>query len=505
MPTPTAIRPTRARIMWRWRDWVIDAFNRNMPFDQFTIEQLAGDLLPGATLDQQIATGFNRNHRGNAEGGIIPEEYAVEYVVDRVDTTATVWLGLTLGCARCHDHKFDPITQQEFYQLFAFFNNVPENGRAVKYGNSPPFIKAPTRAQQRAARPRCEQPSRRARAAGWQRPRAGDRDGAGRLGKSSIRRPPGDRLVRRSEHRGRSRSGALRRHRHDRPGERDPVDAGDVARVRLLRQVHARAPGSSPDGPRAGTILSRMVDEPQGDGYSVVLDRGKVQVNLVKRWLDDAIRVETKSAVAADRWTHVAVTYDGSRVADGVKVYLDGELAPLTVLLDELNQIVRDRRSRSGSAPAAAPRAGSTGAIDERSVYDAALGPKTIAILADARVDREDRGDVRPRRRTPGQAREAPPVLPGDRGAPTAIRTPGSELDGARTELAAFIEQHPHDDGHAGDAGPAPTHVLIRGQYDQPGPSVSARRAGAVCRRCRRATAPTGWRWPAGSSTRPTR
>ena len=125
--------------MWRWRDWVIDAFNRNLPFDQFTIEQLAGDLLPDATLDQQIATGFNRNHRGNAEGGIIPEEYAVEYVVDRVETTATVWLGLTLGCARCHDHKFDPITQQEFYQLFAFFNNVPENGRAVKYGNSPPY------------------------------------------------------------------------------------------------------------------------------------------------------------------------------------------------------------------------------------------------------------------------------------------------------------------------------------------------------------------------------
>src|SRR5262249_37341871 len=84
------------RSMWRWRDWVIEAYNRNMPFDQFTIEQIAGDLLPNATLDQKIATAFNRNHRGNAEGGIIPEEYAAEYVVDRVDTTATVWLGLTM-------------------------------------------------------------------------------------------------------------------------------------------------------------------------------------------------------------------------------------------------------------------------------------------------------------------------------------------------------------------------------------------------------------------------
>ncbi len=131
------------RQMWRWRDWVIEAFNHNMPFDQFTIEQIAGDMLPGATLDQRIASGFNRNHRGNAEGGIIPEEYAVEYVVDRVDTTATVWLGLTMGCARCHDHKFDPITQKEFYRLFAYFNNVPERGKAIKYGNSPPMIQAP--------------------------------------------------------------------------------------------------------------------------------------------------------------------------------------------------------------------------------------------------------------------------------------------------------------------------------------------------------------------------
>src|SRR6185312_13963477 len=117
------------RTMWPWRDWVINAFNRNMPFDRFTVEQIAGDLLPGATLDQRIATGFNRNHRGNSEGGIVPEEFAVEYVIDRVETTSTVWLGLTLGCARCHDHKYDPFSQKEFYQLFSYFHNVPEQGR----------------------------------------------------------------------------------------------------------------------------------------------------------------------------------------------------------------------------------------------------------------------------------------------------------------------------------------------------------------------------------------
>ncbi len=117
------------RNMWPWRDWVIQSFNNNMPFDQFSIEQLAGDQLPNATEQQILASGFNRNHRINNEGGALPEEYLVEYIIDRVETTSTVWLGLTTGCARCHDHKYDPVSQKEFYQLFAFFNNVPESGK----------------------------------------------------------------------------------------------------------------------------------------------------------------------------------------------------------------------------------------------------------------------------------------------------------------------------------------------------------------------------------------
>src|SRR5262249_12097603 len=117
--------------------------------DRFTVEQVAGDMLPNPTLEQRIATGFNRNHRGNGEGGIIPEEYAVEYVVDRVETTATGWLGRTFGRARCPRHQDHPVTQKDFYRAFAYFNNVPEHGRAIKYGNSPPYIKAPTREQRR--------------------------------------------------------------------------------------------------------------------------------------------------------------------------------------------------------------------------------------------------------------------------------------------------------------------------------------------------------------------
>jgi hypothetical protein len=126
-----------ARSIWKYREWVIDAFNRNLPFDQFTIEQLAGDLLPDATRDQVIATGFHRNTMFNEEGGIDNEEFRTRAVVDRVGTTATVWLGTTLACCECHDHKYDPFTQQEFYQLYAFFNNVPERGGGTYTSRAP--------------------------------------------------------------------------------------------------------------------------------------------------------------------------------------------------------------------------------------------------------------------------------------------------------------------------------------------------------------------------------
>jgi hypothetical protein len=138
------------RDMTRWREWVIDAFNRNLPFDQFTVEQLAGDLLPAATLSQKVASGFNRNHMINFEGGAIPQEYHTAYLVDRVNTTATVWLGLTIACAQCHDHKYDPVTQEDYYRLYAFFNNVPENGLDGAKGNAAPMLKAPSRQQQEA-------------------------------------------------------------------------------------------------------------------------------------------------------------------------------------------------------------------------------------------------------------------------------------------------------------------------------------------------------------------
>jgi hypothetical protein len=134
--------------MWLWRDWVIEAINRNMPFDQFVIEQIAGDLLPNASRSQKIATGFNRNHMLNGEGGRIPEESRVEYVVDRVDTTSTLFLGLTMGCARCHDHKYDPVSMKDYYRLYAYFNSVAETGAVDRDGSANPVLMLPTPEQE---------------------------------------------------------------------------------------------------------------------------------------------------------------------------------------------------------------------------------------------------------------------------------------------------------------------------------------------------------------------
>ncbi len=293
------------REMWRWRDWVIEAYNRNLPFDQFTIEQLAGDLLPNATLDQNIATGFNRNHRGNSEGGIVPEEYAVEYVVDRVETTATVWLGLTLGCARCHDHKFDPFSQKEFYQLFAFFNSIPEKGRAVKYGNSPPFIQAPTMEQQK----RLEQLQQEESDAGKRfekvRPEIGAAQERWEKTVNAATLPDwniDDGLLARLSFDDAKSIRAVDGTVKVVPGKTGKaidldgkgfVDAGDLGDFGF----DDRFTFSFWIKPRQlnGTILSRMPDQSRADGYSIHLVGGKIQVHLTKRWLDDALRVESET------------------------------------------------------------------------------------------------------------------------------------------------------------------------------------------------------------------
>jgi hypothetical protein len=339
------------REMWRWRDWVVAAFNRNLPFNQFTIEQLAGDLLPNPTLDQLIATGFNRNHRTNGEGGIIPEEYRVEYVADRAQTTSIVWMGLTIGCARCHDHKYDPIAQKDFYRLFAFFNQIPnEQGFAWNYGNEDPRVKAPL-------------PEQAQHLAGLDRQIAERRSLGVRPAPKSIQ----DSLV----------------YHHAGPehfdGARVIESDGKAADFDYM-QPFTYAAWIRSESPK-GTIVSHVEDYFEGMGHALYLIDGKLRLHIHRRFTDLGIRVETATPIALNQWQHVLVTYDGDRKAAGVRIYLNGQPQPLQILFDQNNEPIHHPKT-----PLRIGAGGGlhfVGDIRDVRIYSRALTAEEAAILPD--------------------------------------------------------------------------------------------------------------------------
>lgn len=494
------------RHMWRWRDWVIESLNANRPFDEFTIEQLAGDLLPNPTLQQRIATGFNRNHRGNAEGGIIPEEYAVEYVVDRVDTTATVWLGLTMGCARCHDHKFDPLSQREFYQLYAFFNNVPEKGKAVKFGNSPPMIAAPTREQQQqlaelerklelAERHFSSQADQLAAAERRWTAQWSEADAAGKTGAPlDLRHDEG--LIAHWPF-----NGALANVAHE--PSKSPASPQESPAARLDHGAPQFVPGKFAqaielDGQQSlnggelarfgyydkfsagawvyleesagGAILAKMDDDANSKGWNLHLADGHVQANLVVRWLDDSLRVQTQTKLTPGRWQHVMMTYDGSRVAAGVRIYIDGAPQPLQVLLDELNQ------SFDGDAPLLiGARAGHerlAGRLDDVRIYQRCLSEAEVELLATpGTINRL--ASIPPRQRTGPQQRKLRAYFL-QHAAPEDLRASFNRYVELQAERDALRESFPTAMVMEELPQPRVTHVLLRGEYDKPGERVTA-------------------------------
>jgi len=468
------------RDMHRWRDWVIEAYNRNLPFDQFTIEQLAGDLLPNPTLDQRIATGFNRNHRGNSEGGIVPEEYAVEYVADRVETTATVWLGLTFTCARCHDHKFDPFTQKEFYRLFAFFNNLPEKGRAIKIGNSPPYIKAPTRDQERrlneldrSVRDAEERIVQLSGPAAQALARWEDSARPHTLGTWTPDRGLAAHWTMDDARGLTARDGSLTL-THGRMGwaldldGKSFADAGNIGDFGFDDRF-AFAFWIQPNKPN-GAILSRMVEEPRGEGYSVQLVNGKLQVHLTKRWLDDALRIATQRLLELGRWYHVVVTYDGSRLAAGTKIYVDGEEAGTDVLLDELNQSFQTKEPlRLGTG--GGPDSRFHGLVDEVRVYSRALEPAEARILSAAATP----GEIVAKPRAARTAAESEKLRAYFLAtvAPADIRDAVERLREVREQRKKFYDDIPTVMVMEEMTTPRDAFVLVRGQYDKKAEKVA--------------------------------
>lgn len=444
------------RQMWRWRDWVIDAFHRNMPFDRFTVEQIAGDLLPNATLEQHIATAFHRNHRTSAEGGIVPEEFRVEYVADRAETTSTVWLGLTMGCARCHDHKYDPISQRDFYRMFAFFNNVPEKGLVYNWGNDEPLIKAPTAEQQL----RLEQLDRRVAELDrrWQslqpKLQASQREWERRTASGEPDWTLRDSLVFHSP--GESRFDGKRSEDHD--GESTNFDYLDPFTF---------AAWINPEGPE-GAILSRYEDYFEGSGHGLFLIGGKLRLHVIFRWTDIGMRIETAEPLRLNQWQHVSVTYDGKRYASGVRMYVDGRPVAVKVLFDELNWPMKRKLSlRVGAGAGLFFKGG----IRDARVYAAALTPAQAAILP-LRESVSELAAMPAGSRTPAQQDKLRFCFL-ERAAPKKLRRALDLLVAARLERDRFHDTIPTLMVMKESAEPRPAYVLKRGAYDAPGEKVT--------------------------------
>src|SRR5262245_25991380 len=506
------------RFMWRWRDWVIDAFNRNMPYDQFTIEQLAGDLLPNATLSQKIATGFNRNHRGNSEGGIVPEEYAVEYVVDRVDTTSTVFLGLTLGCARCHNHKFDPFTQKEFYQLFAYFNNVPEHGKFRRVGNSPPYIAAPLPEQAVQLKRLDEELATAAVAYAklqpdivraqreWERSlnAATPVDWASTRGLVAYYSFDNDLApqvaVLHESRNARVSTGAPRNDASapapglvpGKVGQAATFDGktfiqfgGDVAGFDSYGSGRGAIGANDPtvtydDGytmaawiyPTSpnGAIVTRDEDIVEPNGHGLNLRDGKIEYDYVTKWVDEGIRLRTQKAISLNEWHHVALTYTGSRWASGVKIYVDGEEQPLEILLDDVNSQGPVKREPLRIGAGGGPDNRFRGSLDEVRIYNRSLSAAEAGMLADL-TPVTDIAALPDDKRTRAQADKIRDYFL-EHALPANLAEARVRLTDAQAKRDSFFQSLPTVMVMEEMPAPRETHLLIRGMYDRPGDVV---------------------------------
>jgi hypothetical protein len=383
------------RYQWRWRDWVIDAYNKNMPYSKFTVEQLAGDMLPNPTLDQKIATGFNRNHRINTEGGVIAEEWRVETVIDRVETTTTVWLGLTAGCARCHDHKYDPISQKEFYQFFAYFNNVPESGtgeeRAV---NHPPFIKAPYPEQEKkltelqayvnSLKNQVDSIAiaNESKADAWKleakTPPASLKENL--VGRYSFGPAPKAVAGQVPEPKigGKPKFGSGRSSGSVETTSADFLDLGNVGNFGTAQPFSYAVWVNPVNG--NGSPFARMDVGNNYRGWDFFMNGGKPAIHLIDTWPQDALKVVSKTMIPNNQWSHVTITYDGSAKPEGVKIYVNGQLTEYDV---EANALKGDIKSNVNLTVGRRTTGDIfNGKIDDLVLYAKVLNPTEVESLS---------------------------------------------------------------------------------------------------------------------------
>ncbi|MBL4884996.1 MAG: DUF1549 domain-containing protein [Planctomycetaceae bacterium] len=329
------------RDMWPWRNWVIDSYNQSKPFDEFTVEQIAGDLIENATPYQKIASGFNRNHATTDEGGAIAEEWRIDYVVDRVQTTSNVWLGISMECAQCHSHKFDPISQKEYYGFFAFFNQTSDPGMQSRKGNQTPVVNVPdvqrdTQIEQLtqliAKADLALKDNEKQIEPAFQKWIVEESE---KVRSGNGPQPPSDMLAHFTldETAGEQVSDSIANLKGTVKGKASWIAAKHAGGIQLdgsnfielgdignFDNNEAISYGCwvKPQGNPSGAPIAKMNEDNSHRGWDMLISNGNVAVYIINSWPGNAIKVTTKEKIPADKWTHLFATYDGSGKAEGV-------------------------------------------------------------------------------------------------------------------------------------------------------------------------------------------
>ncbi|MCP4092258.1 MAG: DUF1553 domain-containing protein [Planctomycetes bacterium] len=401
-----------ARRVWPYRDWVIDSFNRNQPFSEFLTEQLAGDLLPEPTPEQRLATAFNRLHRQTNEGGSVEEEFRVEYVADRVQTMGTAFLGLTMECARCHDHRFDPILQSDFYQLSAFFDNIDESGLYSHFTSATPTPTMGLPNDQQARQLAELQEEVETREAVHAQLEA---DARGRFeslaANDGLPAPPTTAPVPTDfyDFEDDIADGFTNLQEDANPAT---VAVGPVAIAGRFANASSGAVLLNGDGgirfPGSGTFTrsdpftismwlqvpaemeravllhrSRAWTDAASQGWQMMIEDGSFTAALIHFWPGDAIGVRCKDKAPIGEWVHLSMSYDGSSRAAGLHLYVNGRAAELEVVRNHLEHGI------TGGGPGAPTlgerfrdRGFAGGKVDEVAFFDRQLSAQELALLA---------------------------------------------------------------------------------------------------------------------------
>ncbi len=487
------------REMWPWRDWVIRAFQENRPYDEFVTWQLAGDLLPNATREQRLATAFHRNHPMTGEGGVIDEEFRMHYVFDRVNTTGTAFLGLTLECARCHDHKFDPLSQQDYFQLAAYFNSVRELGMTGDDGNYGPLLDLPTPEQearlseidrQIAALWRDFEPPSPGPAptvdlpSGIHLPLDGLQDRTvteKKDGKDVERTKKFVDGVLDAELRGGSkftegRSGKVLK--VDREGHvilegRGDQRAHEPFSLALWIKPDARRSTEREPGKRRVIASTRQSKNHHWRGWTFFLDsENHLNLRLTHIEPTEVIHVRSTQPVRDEAWSHVAFAYDGQMRAAGLRLFLDGAELETTTLANHLTRDIHpvadaaffpekkrpDLRFGRGGTKFTGDEGLLSGRMDDIHLFESGLTPLEVAVLASP-----DRTPAEVVANTPAALVEAHfrQRHPDTQAHFAQIR----DLLRQRVEIASGVR---HVMVMEEMAAPRQTHVLFRGEYSQP-------------------------------------